>query len=178
MVVILVVGRNGHRGHRRGCHEENPPCPSPCPIVPACPNCPNCTCPTPPGGILANCTNNTQCASGLICQSGECVCPQPAAPTITVTRPGGVLTWSWPAVVGAVSYNVFVDGPCYTTTLINSTATSGNSGGVVCAGTYTVSAQANTANCGSGPFSTQIVDTCSVDADCATTCNTTTGVCN
>lgn len=155
LVVILLVRNGGHRGHHHA-PEVEPACPT-CPAIPPCPNCPNCNCPTPLGGILSNCTLNTQCASGLVCQAGECICPQAAAPTINLSKPGGVLTWSWPAVVGAISYNVFVVGPCFETQIFDSVATSGTSGGVVCAGTYTVTVQANTANCGSGPFASNSI---------------------
>ena len=179
LVVILVVNGGAHRG-RHGGHGEEIVIP-PCPAVPPCPNCPNCTCPQPPGGILTNCTVNTQCANGLICQSGQCVCPQVAAPTVTVTRPGGIVTWSWPAVIGAESYNVIVYGPCYTAEFFNQTATSGSTVTPVCAGTYTVSVQANSANCGSGPFTSSSTSLCTTSVDCPSgtpTCNVTTGVCH
>ena len=181
LVVVLVVNGGAHRGRKHHEQVEEIVIP-PCPTIPPCPNCPNCTCPQPPGGILANCTLNTQCSNGLICQSGQCICPPPAAPTVTVTRSAtGVVSWSWPAVVGADSYNIIVSGPCYTNEFFNQTATSGSTVTSVCAGTYTVSVQANTANCGSGPFASSSTPLCASNTDCPIgnpTCNVATGVCH
>lgn len=61
------------------------------------------------GGLRSKCRKNTDCACGLTCQGGKCVCPKPPPPSVTVqVGQGGDLIVTWPEVPGADYYDLYL----------------------------------------------------------------------
>lgn len=137
-----------------------PECPKPtCPTIPPCPAAPACNCPTPLGGIGANCLVDSACVTGLSCESGQCVCKQLDAPVIvaTISGPGAGFVLNWTPVPNAVSYSLAIFGPGLKFLFQNYTGTSYDTG-PISAGVYNVSAWTLSENCGDGvPVLTTVV---------------------
>ena len=61
------------------------------------------------GGLGANCRISNDCACGLACQGGECVCPKPPPPQLTVQLSNtNDLVVTWPPVPGADYYDLYL----------------------------------------------------------------------
>lgn len=133
-----------------------------CPDCPSCSSCPDCPpmcpeqcpeCPRCGSGIGGNCEMNTDCASGLRCDQGTCVCPTPnppsnltAAVVFDQSGPGFRLQITWTAVTGADFYNIFVMGPT-SQTYLDYSMTSVTTP-ILLPGMYSVKVFAGTDQCG------------------------------
>lgn len=131
-----------------------PECPSMCPQQ--CPQCSKCG-----GGIGGNCEMNTDCASGLRCDQGECVCPTPnppsnltATPVFDQAGPGFRLQIAWSPVTGANLYNIIISGPS-PQTYFNYTGTSVTTP-LLLPGTYSIKVFAGTTQCGTSEISSNV----------------------
>lgn len=78
--------------------------------------CPqNCTCDTcksnptcKKGGLAYECDTNEDCACGLACQGGRCVCPKPPPPQLHIQSFASSITVTWSPVTGADYYDVYL----------------------------------------------------------------------
>jgi hypothetical protein len=62
-----------------------------------------------PQGLGQFCLASPDCASGLACENGKCVCPQPPTPTVTaVTQGTDSIVASWTSVPGGDFYEVIL----------------------------------------------------------------------
>lgn len=78
-----------------------------CPANCTCDSCnqtPNCK----KGGLQNLCQTNDDCACGLACEGGRCVCPKPPPPQLHIQSSGSSITITWSPINGADYYDIYL----------------------------------------------------------------------
>lgn len=112
-------------------------------------------------GLSQICNTTSDCAAGLVCQSGVCICYQPLAPTGLKATLGAVngsyttVTFTWNSSLGSGWYNILINGP----TVITATKQTGtNYIADLASGNYNIKVVSVSGSCGSGESSPASLD--------------------